>query len=355
MHYVGERRIMTVVGARPQFVKAAMLSRALAATGMRELLVHTGQHYDDAMSGSFFRDLGLPDPARNLGVGSASHGAQTARMLEGLEACMLEMRPDAVVVFGDTNSTLAGALAASKLGITLAHVEAGMRCGDRRMPEEINRVATDALADLLLCANASAAGNLRREGVDAARIHLVGDLMADACLAFAPDDPLPWLEPYGVQPGGFIYATLHRAENTDDAGRLRRWMAALAEAGRRMPVILCAHPRTAAAMAAHGIATAGIRVHGPAPYRTSLALCRAARIVATDSGGVQKEAALLGTPVLVLRDRSEWSDLVDSGRCRLVPDPSSLADAIADARPVQDRMRREPDAGTAIARLLADA
>lgn len=350
---MAERRIMTVVGARPQFVKAAMLSRALAAAGLPELLVHTGQHYDEAMSGAFFRDLALPEPVRNLAVGSASHGVQTARMMEGLERTMQELRPDTVVVFGDTNSTLAGALAAAKLGIHLAHVEAGMRCGDRRMPEEINRVLTDRLADLLLCTSAAAATNLQREGARQG-IHVVGDLMVDACLAFAPADPTPWLEAYSVQPKQFIYATLHRAENTDDAVRLRRWIVALAAAGRGMPVLLCAHPRTAAAIMTHGIPTDGVRMHGPASYRTSLALCRAAHVVATDSGGLQKEAAVLGTPVVVLRERSEWTELVDSSHCILVPDPSGLAAAIAAARSPQAPMPGDRDAAAAITRLLAD-
>lgn len=346
------RRIMTVVGARPQFVKAAMLSRALTAAGLDELLVHTGQHYDDAMSASFFRELGLRDPTINLGVGSAPHGAQTGRMLEGLERCMQELRPDAVVVFGDTNSTLAGALAASKLGITLAHVEAGMRCGDRRMPEEINRVATDALADLLLCTGDGPAENLRREGCASSRIRIVGDLMAEACLAFAPSDPAPLLAPYGVESRRFIYVTLHRAENTDDGDRLRAWMDAIAQAAQRTAVVLCAHPRTSARIAALGIDTGAIRMHGPAPYRTSLALCAAARVVATDSGGVQKEAAMLGTPVLVLRDRSEWQDLVASGWCRCVGSPADLSTALAEATPPACRPTAQPAAAACVHTLL---
>lgn len=351
---MAERRIMTVVGARPQFVKAAMLSRALAAAGLPELLVHTGQHYDEAMSGAFFRDLSLPEPAANLQVGSASHGVQTARMLEGLERCMQQLRPDAVVVFGDTNSTLAGALAATKLGIPLAHVEAGMRCGDRRMPEEINRILTDQVADLLLCTSTAAADNLRREGVAAGRIHVVGDLMVDACLAFAPADPVPYLAPFGVSPGRFIFATLHRAENTDDPQRLRAWLNALAAIGRNEPVVFCAHPRTTARIAGLGLATDGLRLHGPADYRTTLALCRAARVVATDSGGVQKEAAVLGTPVVVLRERSEWTDLVSAGWCTLAPRPDHLPHLVANSKPPSSPVPTGPDAGSAIARLLAD-
>lgn len=350
-----ERRILTVVGARPQFVKAAMLSRSLAAAGLHEMLVHTGQHYDEAMSGAFFRDLGLPAPVLNLQVGSGPHGAQTARMLEGLERCMQELRPDTVVVFGDTNSTLAGALAAAKLGIRLAHVEAGMRCGDRHMPEEINRVLTDRIADLLLCATPGAVANLQREGVTPSDIHLVGDLMIDACLAFAPADPAPLLAPYGVHPGRFVFATIHRAENTDDPERFRALIAALVTTAEREPVVLCAHPRTSACIRALALPTGHLRLHGPADYRSSLALCAAARVVATDSGGVQKEAAVLGTPVVVLRDRSEWTELVASGRCTLVPDPDRLIGALATTCTSAASTLPGPAAGPAIARLLADA
>jgi UDP-GlcNAc3NAcA epimerase len=347
-----ERRILTVVGARPQFVKAAMLSRALAAAGLREMLVHTGQHYDEAMSGAFFRDLRLPDPVLNLHVGSGPHGAQTARMLEGLERCMQELNPDAVVVFGDTNSTLAGALAAAKLGIRLAHVEAGMRCGDRRMPEEINRVLTDRIADLLLCATPGAVANLQREGATPSDIHLVGDLMIDACLAFAPADPIPLLAPYGVHPGRFVFATIHRAENTDDPERLRALIAALVTAAEREPVILCAHPRTSACIRTLAIPTGGLRLHGPTDYRTSLALCAAARVVATDSGGVQKEAAVLGTPVVVLRKHSEWTELVESGWCRLAPDASHLPELIMAAQAPPTAKPTAPAAARTITDLL---
>ncbi len=322
---MAERRIMTVVGARPQFVKAAMLSRALAAAGLREILVHTGQHYDDAMSGSFFRDLGLPDPAVNLGVGSASHGVQTARMLEGLERVMQEQRPDVVVVFGDTNSTLAGALAASKLGIHIAHVEAGMRCGDLKMPEEINRVMTDAISDLLLCANNGAADHLRHEGIDGSRVHVVGDLMVDACLSFAPSDPSPFLARFGVQQKQFVFATIHRAENTEDPRRLRQLADALDEVAARLPVVFCAHPRTRAKLAELSWQPKYLQLAGPADYQTALALSRAAAVVATDSGGIQKEASILGTPVVVLRDRTEWIELVETGWCSLMEDPTRLA------------------------------
>ena len=328
---MAERRIMTVVGARPQFVKAAMLSRALAAAGLREILVHTGQHYDDAMSGSFFRDLGLPEPAVNLGVGSASHGIQTARMLEGLERVMQEQRPDTVVVFGDTNSTLAGALAASKLGILLAHVEAGMRCGDLKMPEEINRVMTDAVSELLLCATDGAAANLRREGADATRIHVVGDLMVDACLAFAPADPAPCLARYGVQSKQFVFATIHRAENTNDPQRLRQLVDALDDVATALPVVLCAHPRTRGKLVDLGWQPKRLHLAGPANYQTALALSRAAAVVATDSGGIQKEAAILGTPVMVLRDRTEWVELVETGWCTLMEDPTRLAALLVGA------------------------
>ncbi len=324
---------MTKVGARPQFVKAAVLSRALVAAGLTEHLVHTGQHYDDALSGSFFRDLCLPEPTINLGVGSGTHGGQTTRMLEGIESACLQLHPELVVVLGDTNSTLAGALAAVKLRIPVAHVEAGLRAGGLGMPEEANRLVADRLSSLLFAPTAEAAANLVREGHDPSSIHLVGDVMVDALRTFAPADPEPFLVRFGVARRGFVFATLHRAENTDNPVRLVLLLAALDAVARDLPVVFCVHPRTRARIAAAGWSPRYLTIHEPADYRTSLALSATAAAVATDSGGVQKEAAVLGTPVVLLRDRTEWRELVDRGWRHLWPQDGDLAAAIAIASP----------------------
>jgi len=311
----GRRRavVMSVVGARPQFVKAGPLSRALRRR-MREVLVHTGQHYDPEMSQSFFEELGLPEPDHHLGIGSGSHGAMTGRMLEALEAVMRRVRPDLVVVPGDTNSTLAGALAAAKLGIPVAHVEAGLRSFDPAMPEEINRRVADAVSSLLFCPTRAAAQNLRAEGVRRG-VYRVGDVMLDAVrqhAAAARRRPLP----EGLEPGGYYLATLHRQENTDDPERLGAILETLE--GLSRPVVLPLHPRTKARLAKLRLRPRGaIRLLAPAPYLGALRLLADARALLTDSGGMQKEAFILGTPCVTLRDRTEWVETVEAGANRL--------------------------------------
>jgi UDP-GlcNAc3NAcA epimerase len=318
-------KVLTVVGARPQFIKASVVSHALGARdGITEILVHTGQHYDPGMSEVFFRELGIPKPAYNLQVGSASHGAQTGRMLEELETVIRSESPDWVLVYGDTNSTLAGALAASKLHVPVAHVEAGLRSFNRRMPEEVNRVVTDHLSDLLLTPTEGADQNLATEGIGSNRVVRVGDVMFDASLHFGrkaerESDVLARLSLAGRD---FVVATVHRAENTDDPLRLGAITAALQELGDSLPVVLPLHPRTEGAMRAAGLqwpAGGGVKVIPPVGYLDMLMLQRAAVLVVTDSGGMQKEAYFCGTPCVTLRSETEWTELVELGWNRLAP------------------------------------
>src|SRR5689334_3923689 len=306
-------RIVTVIGNRPQFVKAAAVSRLLREHH-EELIVHTGQHYDDELSRIFFEELGVPAPARELHVGNGSPTDQTSRMLAALEPQLEELQPGLVVVYGDTNSTLAGALTAAQRHVPVAHVEAGMRSFDRRMPEELNRVLTDHASDLLLCSTETAVENLEREHA-AGRVELVGDAMADVTLAFAPiaEQRSTALADNGVEAGGYYVVTAHRAGNVDDPARLER-LVELLEA-LPLPVVFPLHPRTRARLEAAGLMgrLAGIRVTPPLGYLDFLTLARNARAVLTGSGGVQKEAYLLGTPCVTLRDTTEWVETVDAG------------------------------------------
>jgi UDP-GlcNAc3NAcA epimerase len=328
-------KIVTIVGARPQFIKAAAVSRALrAGAGVREVLIHTGQHYDRAMSDVFFRELGLPEPDHHLGIGSGPHGAQTGRMLAAIEDVLTGAGATRVLIYGDTNSTLAGALAAAKLGIPIAHVEAGLRSFNRRMPEEINRVVADHLSALLLAPTPDAVANLEREGIDPGRIHLVGDVMFDVARDFAgrAEAASGILDRLGLAPGGYVLATLHRAENTDDPARLANLVQGLAAAAVRRPVVWPVHPRTRAALAGlngAGAVADGVRLIEPVGYLDMVMLERHAERIATDSGGVQKEAFFHGVPCVTLRDETEWVELVRAGWNRLVPPVS--ADAVADA------------------------
>jgi UDP-N-acetylglucosamine 2-epimerase len=318
-------RIVTVVGARPQFIKVAPVSRALRREH-REILVHTGQHYDDAMSATFFRELDLPEPDYNLEVGSGSHGRQTGRMLEAIESVLQVERPDWVLVYGDTNSTLAGALAAAKLDIPVAHVEAGVRSYNRAMAEEVNRTLTDRVARLLFCPTPSSVANLRREGITEGVRH-VGDVMLDVLLTTLPValGRSTILADLKLQPDGYVLLTIHRAENVDDAGRLRRLVAAL----RRVegPVVFPVHPRTRSrleALGADGDLGSLVQLLPPAGYLDTLTLQAQARAVLTDSGGVQREAAFLGVPCLILRPETEWPELVELGASRLESGPDLL-------------------------------
>ncbi|MEA2651465.1 MAG: UDP-GlcNAc3NAcA epimerase [Chloroflexota bacterium] len=323
-------RVLTVVGARPQFVKAAPVSRALRA-GHQELLVHTGQHYDDAMSASFFRDLEIPAPDVNLEVGSGTHAGMTGEMLRRLEPVMLEHEPDGVLVYGDTNSTLAAAVVASKLVFTdgrrpwLAHVEAGLRSFNPRMPEERNRIVADHVSDLLLAPTETAMTHLEREGLGG-RAELVGDVMADAH-AWAADRAGEHLPEAAHGLDRFVLLTLHRAENVDDPARLR---AILGGMGLDLPVIFPVHPRTRAVLSGSGLPSNVIAIE-PVGYLGMVALEARAHAIATDSGGVQKEAYLSGVPCITLRSETEWVETVDAGWNRVVDaDPAAVASALTD-------------------------
>jgi UDP-N-acetylglucosamine 2-epimerase len=337
-------KVLTVVGARPQFVKAAPVSRVLRRSH-DEVLVHTGQHYDDAMSASFFRDLELPEPDINLEVGSGGHATQTGEMLRRLEPVVLEHGPDGVLVYGDTNSTLAAALVAAKVAYPggrrpwIAHVEAGLRSFNPRMPEERNRIVADHLADLCLAPTATAIANLGREGL-AERSALVGDVMVDAhawAVARAGDH-VP-AEVAGL--GEYVLLTLHRAENVDDADRLARIFAGLAAV--ELPVVFPVHPRTRAAIERGGHRLPdNVRAIDPVGYLAMVALEAGALAIATDSGGVQKEAYLVGTPCITLRSETEWVETVEAGWNRVADaDGSAVAAALLDPQ-FMDRARSRP-------------
>ena len=310
-------KILTVVGARPQFIKAAPVSRALRAEGLDEFLVHTGQHYDANMSQIFFDELAIPRPDVNLGVGSGSHGRQTGEMLIRLEAVMMAEKPDAVLVYGDTNSTIAAALAAVKLHIPIAHVEAGLRSFNRRMPEEHNRILTDHCADWLFCPTQTAVKNLHQENITAG-VHLTGDVMYDAALMFGQkarqqSDVLTRLS---LKPENFVLATIHRPHNTDYPQRLSGLLQGLAQLDE--PVILPIHPRTRKKIADLGLdeaslAARGLRIIAPVGYLDMLMLEQNARIIITDSGGIQKEAYFFQKPCITLRHDTEWWQTVEIG------------------------------------------
>lgn len=326
-------KIVTVLGARPQFIKAAAVSRALRAGANNEVLVHTGQHYDDAMSAVFFRELDIPPPRHNLGIGSAGHGVQTGRMLEALEPVLLQEAPDWVLVYGDTNSTMAGALAACKLHIPVAHVEAGLRSFDRTMPEEINRIVADHVADRLFVPTEAAVTQLFREGISGNKVRRVGDVMYDVALYYGTkaERESTVMERLGLAAGGYILATVHRAENTDRPDRLGCLLAGLAEVACQLPVVLPLHPRTRGVLDADPTlaeTARALRLIEPVGYLDMLMLEKNAALVATDSGGVQKEAFFYRVPCVTLRERTEWVELVDLGWNRLVP-PDSAAGVAA--------------------------
>ena len=329
-------RVLTVVGNRPQFIKAAAVSHRLREAA-EEVLVHTGQHYDDELSEVFFTELGLPAPEHQLDLGGGSNTAQTARMLDALEGLLGSERPDLVLVYGDTNSTLAGALAAAQAHVPVAHVEAGMRSFDRAMPEELNRVLTDHASALLLCSSEGAAANLRAECV-AGRIEVVGDVMVDVALLLGPRAAAcqEVLAEHGVEPGAFLLVTAHRAGNVDDPARLER-LVALLEA-LPDPAVLPLHPRTRARLETSGLlarleAAPGVRLTAPLGYLEFTALLHHARAVLTDSGGVQKEAYLAATPCVTLRSTTEWTETVDAGWNVLVDLDAAAALAALEREP----------------------
>lgn len=307
-------KILTVVGARPQFIKAAPVSKALREVGIEEFLLHTGQHYDHQMSQIFFDEMGIPRPDANLEVGSGSHGWQTGQMLTGIEEVLLKEKPDWVLVYGDTNSTLAGALAAVKLRIPVAHVEAGLRSFNREMPEEHNRVLTDHCADLLFCPTQTAVDNLAKEGVTAG-VHRVGDTMYDAVLQFAEvaRQRSTILHDLNLEPKSYLLATVHRPYNTDNPENLRNILSAFLEINE--PIIFPVHPRTRKALerSTFNVQPSNIRLIEPAGYLDMLALEQNARLIMTDSGGMQKEAYFFGVPCITLRPETEWVETVEAG------------------------------------------
>jgi len=348
-------QLLTVVGARPQFIKAAAVSRAIAATQgsdrpIVEQILHTGQHFDAAMSDQFFAELGIPQPAFHLGIGGGTHGANTGRMLEAIERVLLAERPDAVLVYGDTDSTLAGALAASKLKIPVMHVEAGLRSFNRHQPEEQNRVLTDHLAALCFAPTDTAVAHLQREGIPAERIVRTGDVMADAARIFGEvaeaqaagllgSGPLQ-----GLADQPFVLATIHRAENTDDPTRLKAILTALGQA--HLPVLLPLHPRTRARIAEHGLEPllGRLTLTEPLGFLAMVLLERRAALVVTDSGGVQKEAFLQGTPCITVRRETEWVELLECGWNRLADpaDPAAMLTAMAQQLELDASQPRPP-------------
>ena len=346
--------IVTVVGARPQFVKAAPLRRALMDAGIRETLVHTGQHYDPEMSAVFFEELGLPDPAANLGVGSGTHAVQTGETMMRLEALLMQgTPPDGLIVYGDTNSTLAGALVAAKLGIPIIHVEAGLRSFRRHMPEEINRVVTDRLASVLCCPTQSAVHNLSVEGI-VEGVHLTGDVMLDATRLFAEaaERRAPLASVTTHAPGAYYVATVHRARNTDDPERLAGIFDGLGRLGA--PVVVPLHPRTRERLA--GVRTPdNVETRAPLSYLRMLTLVRHARAVLTDSGGLQKESLWLGVPCITLREETEWTETLAGGWNRLAgADPVRIVEAARMCPETPAPEAGEPGAAARIAALLAN-
>ena len=330
-------RIATIIGNRPQFVKAAAVSRRLRQD-FDELIIHTGQHYDDELSRVFFEELDVPRPERELGAGTGSNTAQTARILAALEPVLAEVRPALALVYGDTNSTLAGALAAAQADIPVGHVEAGMRSFDRTMPEELNRVLTDHASDLLLCSTETALENLEREGARG-EAHLVGDVMADVSLAFRDiaEERSAILADLGLEAGAYLVVTAHRAGNVDPPERLK----ALVKLLERLPppVVFPLHPRTRARLEAAGLTErlAGLHLVPPLGYLDFLKLARHARALLTDSGGVQKEAYLLGVPCVTLRDRTEWIETVEAGWNVLVDLDADAALRALERQPPSER------------------
>ena len=330
-------KIVTVIGARPQFVKAATVSRALKAhPTVREVLVHTGQHYDANMSDVFFAELDMAVPDHFLGVGSGLHGDQTGRILAAVEKVLVDEAPDCLLVYGDTNSTLAGALAAAKIHIPVAHVEAGLRSFNRAMPEEINRVLTDHVSNRLYAPTTTAVLNLQREGIAGDQVVAVGDVMLDAAMHYAKlaGSRSTVLERNHLRRGAYILATIHRAENTDNNEKLAAIFEGLNAIARREHVVIPVHPRTRQALARAGFSPVpGLALLDPIGYLDMTTLEKFARLVVTDSGGVQKEAFFHRVLCVTLRTETEWVELVEAGWNRLVPPVTgaSIADAVLDA------------------------
>lgn len=357
-------KIVTVVGARPQFIKAAAVSRAVRAwnaagrlPAIEEVIVHTGQHFDHNMSQTFFEQLAIPAPRYNLDIHGGGHGQMTGRMLEKLEATLEQEKPDWLLIYGDTNSTLAGALAAAKLHIPVAHVEAGLRSFNARMPEEINRIVADRISTLLFCPTDTAVDNLAREGRNEG-VSNVGDVMYDAALFMRDqaESQSVILTSLQLRPGHFVLATCHRAENTDDRLRLQAILSGLGELATEMPVVLPLHPRTRQVVARLGLESMlhGLTIVDPLPYLDMVKLEAHAALIATDSGGVQKEAYFYRVPCVTLRDETEWVETVDIGWNRLAP-PGRADLATLARRAMAERPQQHPDCygdGAAAQRIL---
>jgi len=350
-------KLLHVVGARPNFPKLAPVHRAANAIGARQVVVHTGQHYDDALSGAFFRDLGIAAPDINLEVGSSSHAAQMARIMERIEPVLIREAPDWVVVYGDVNSTAGAALVASKLGQRVAHVEAGLRSYDRSMPEEINRLVTDRLADLLLTPSTDASETLLKEGEPASEIEFVGNVMIDS-LFYTLDAARKtgYRESLGLGAREAVVVTLHRPSNVDDPERLEAIVDALKAIAEKKPVVFAVHPRTAARLTASGLSTGKVKMLGAIPYLHMVDLVADASVVVTDSGGLQEETTALGVPCLTVRENTERPITVTEGTNRLMPDPAKLVEATLGITPSTNK--RRPDgwdghAGERIAQALA--
>jgi UDP-GlcNAc3NAcA epimerase len=332
-------RLTTIIGARPQFIKAAALSRVIRnefGGRLEEALVHTGQHHDANMSDIFFEQLNIPKPARNLEISGGNHGAMTGRMLAAIEDVLLEQKPDCVVIYGDTNSTLAAALAAAKLHIPVAHVEAGLRSFNMRMPEEVNRIVADRLSSFLFCPTEAAVANLAAEGMSKNVLN-VGDVMYDVALFAAEQSERDSdiLSRLRLRPGQFVLATCHRAENTDVRSRLEGIVGALIEVSKDTPVVLPLHPRTRKLAAEYGLgdALARLIITEPLSYLDMVALEKSASVIATDSGGVQKEAFFYRVPCVTMRDETEWVETVAAGWNTLVgADRDKIVAAIRSAR-----------------------
>lgn len=335
-------KIMTVIGARPQFIKAAMVSMAIARNArLSECIVHTGQHFDANMSAVFFDEMGIPEPAHHLGIGGGTHGQNTGRMIEAIEKIAQLEKPTVILVYGDTDSTLAAALAAAKLHIPVVHIEAGLRSFNRRMPEEINRVVTDHVSDLLLTPNDVAVANLQAEGIAGSHVRNVGDVMYDAALHFGKRAVYESrvLEREGLSVRRYILATVHRQDNTDDQKRLSRILDCFASA--RLPVVLPLHPRTRSRIESFGLRMPqNVRVIEPVGFLDMVMLEKSADLIVTDSGGVQKEAYFHGVPCVTLRNETEWVELVDMGWNRLAsPDSPDLGDLLLHSYPPGTRMQ----------------
>ena len=307
-------RIITVVGARPQFIKAATLSRQFKLAGIEELIIHTGQHFDVNMSKIFFEEMEIPRPAYHLDIHGLTHGAMTGRMLEGIEAILLKEKPDGVLVYGDTNSTIAGALAASKLHIPVLHVEAGLRSFNMQMPEEINRILTDRISNVLFCPTEAAVANLKKEGFENMPVRIIknGDVMQDAAMYYAPkaEQKSDILKQAGLSK--FVLATIHRQENTDSPETLRNIITGLNEINRQIPVLVPIHPRTRSILTQLNI-TPEFKMIDPVGYFDMIVLLKNCKLVITDSGGVQTEAFFFGKHCITLREQTEWVELVENG------------------------------------------